>query len=74
MYANRISSRTVLFVSVPLSYLDAPKLRKVFGDAVRNIWITADTTKVDELVEERDKVAQRLEGAEVKLIKLVCTA
>jgi hypothetical protein len=70
VYANRISARTVLFTSVPKTYLDEAKLRKVFGDAVRNIWITADTTKVDELVEERDKVAQRLEGAEVKLIKL----
>jgi hypothetical protein len=70
VYANRISARTVLFTSVPKAYLDEAKLRKVFGDAVRNIWMTADTTKVDELVEERDKVAQRLEGAEVKLIKL----
>lgn len=70
VYANRISARTVLFTSVPKTYLDEAKLRKVFGDSVRNIWLTADTTKVDELVEERDKVAQRLEGAEVKLIKL----
>jgi len=70
VYANRISARTVLFTSVPKAYLDEARLRKVFGDAVRNIWITADTTKVDELVEERDKVAQKLEGAEVKLIKL----
>ena len=70
VYANRISARTVLFTSVPKSYLDEAKLRKVFGDSVRNIWITGDTTKVDELVEERDKVALTLESAEVKLIKL----
>lgn len=70
VYANRISSRTVLFTSVPKTYLDEAKLRKVFGDSVRNIWITADTKKVDKLVEERDKVAQRLEAAEIKLIKL----
>jgi hypothetical protein len=70
VYANRISSRTVLFTSVPKAYLDELKLRKVFGDAVRRVWITGDTTKVDELVQERDKTALILESAEVKLIKL----
>ena len=70
VYANRISARTVLFTSVPESYLDEAKLRKVFGPSVRHVWITGDTTKVDELVEERDKVAYQLESAEVKLIKL----
>lgn len=70
VYGNRISSRTVLFTSVPKLYRDEAKLRKVFGDAVKNIWVTAATDKVDELVEERDKVAYRLEAAEVKLIKL----
>lgn len=70
VYANRISARTVLFVSVPKLYLDEARLRKVFGDSVRRVWITGDTTKVDELVEERDKTALILESAEVKLIKL----
>ena len=69
-YANRISSRTVLFTSVPAPYLDERKLRKVFGDAVVRVWITGDTKSLDELVEERDEVAFRLEAAEVKLIKL----
>ncbi|KAH8809112.1 hypothetical protein F5884DRAFT_393902 [Xylogone sp. PMI_703] len=69
-YANRISSRTVLFTSVPKNYLDQAKLRKIFGDQVKRIWIVADSSKLDELVEERDKVAYKLEGAEVKLIKM----
>ncbi|KAK4240888.1 hypothetical protein C8A03DRAFT_41622 [Achaetomium macrosporum] len=69
-YADRISSRTVLFTNVPADYLDERKLRKVFGAAVKNIWITSDTNEVDKVVEERDKVAMRLEKAEVKLIKL----
>lgn len=68
-YANRISSRTVLFTSVPEAYLDDARLRKVFGDAVKNIWITGDTKELDKLVKERDKVAMKLEKAEVKLIK-----
>ena len=70
IYANRISSRTVLFTSVPKPYLNEPKLRSVFGSAVKNVWIAADTEKVDKLVEDRDKTAQKLEGGEVKLIKL----
>lgn len=69
-YANRISSRTVLFSSVPDEYLDEKRLRKIFGPSVKNVWITSDTKAVDELVEERDKVAMRLEKAEIKLIKL----
>ncbi|KAK7956170.1 uncharacterized protein PG986_005392 [Apiospora aurea] len=71
LYANRISSRTVLFVSVPAAYLDESRLRKVFGEeTVKNIWITGDTKELEELVKERDKVAMKLEKAEVKLLKL----
>jgi calcium permeable stress-gated cation channel len=70
LYAKRISSRTVLFTSVPTPYLDEARIRKIFSDSVKRVWITADTEKLDKLVEERDKVAMKLEGAEVKLIKL----
>ncbi|CAG8980224.1 hypothetical protein HYALB_00013396 [Hymenoscyphus albidus] len=70
IYSKRISARTVLFTSVPEEYLDEARLRRVFGSAVRKIWITRDTEKVDELVEERDNVAYKLEAAEVKLIQL----
>ncbi|KAG4030571.1 hypothetical protein MFRU_011g00300 [Monilinia fructicola] len=68
-FANRISSRTVLFISVPAAYLEEGKLRKIFGSSVRHVWIAADTEKVDELVEKRDDIANKLESAEVKLIK-----
>lgn len=68
-YANRISSRTVLFTSVPKAYLDEPKIRKMFSDSVKRVWIAGNTKKLDKLVEERDKAAMKLEGAEVKLIK-----
>ncbi|TGJ83315.1 hypothetical protein E0Z10_g5464 [Xylaria hypoxylon] len=70
IYSNRISSRTVLFVSVPDPYLDEGRLRKVFGDSVKNIWIAGETKELDDLVKERDKVAMKLEKAEVKLLKL----
>ena len=69
LYANRISSRTVLFTSVPEDYLNESKLRRVFGKAVKNIWIANECEEIEELVEERDKVAFKLEAAEIKLIK-----
>ncbi len=69
-YSQRISSRTVLFTSVPATYLDERKLRKIFGPSVKNVWITGNTEKLDKLVEERDKAAMKLEKSEVKLIKL----
>jgi hypothetical protein len=69
-YSERISSRTVLFTAVPEPLRNEASLRKVFGPSVKRIWITSDSEEVDELVEERDKVAMRLEKAEVDLIKL----
>jgi len=69
-YSEDISSRTVLFCSVPKAYLDEAKLRDVFGQTIKNIWITRNANEVDKLVKECDKVALRLEKAEVKLIKL----
>ncbi len=71
MYSQRISSRTVLFTSVPTPYLNEARLRKVFGPSVKHIWIMGDTKDLDKLVEERDKAAFKLEKSEVKLIKLV---
>ncbi|KJZ72979.1 hypothetical protein HIM_07551 [Hirsutella minnesotensis 3608] len=70
-YARRISSRTVLFTAVPADFLNETKLRHMFNNSVRHIWLTGKTDKLDETVEERDKVAMKLEGAEVKLIKMV---
>jgi hypothetical protein len=69
-YSDRISSRTVLFTSVPEPYLNEASMRKVFGASAKSVWITSDTNEVDGLVEDRDKAAMRLEKAEVKLIKL----
>ena len=68
-YANRLSSRTVLFTCVPQHILDERKLRKVFGDAVKNVWIPRGTEELDQLVKERDQTAERLEKAEIILIK-----
>ncbi|EGC47503.1 DUF221 domain-containing protein [Histoplasma capsulatum var. duboisii H88] len=71
LYASRISSKTVLFTSVPQEYLNEAKIRHIYGDdKVKNVWIPTDTKELAELVEKRDKTAFHLEAAETKLIKL----
>ncbi|KAE8354584.1 DUF221 domain protein [Aspergillus coremiiformis] len=68
-YVNRISSRTVLFMSVPEEYKNEKKLRQVFGESIYRIWITSDCKRLDKLVGRRDKLAFRLESAETRLIR-----
>lgn len=58
-----------MFTCVPTQILDERKLRRIFGDAVKNVWIPRDTDDLDELVKERDQTAERLERAEILLIK-----
>ncbi|KAI5805205.1 hypothetical protein EDC01DRAFT_627090 [Geopyxis carbonaria] len=69
IYSTRISARTVLVNTIPEQYLNETKLARMF-EHVKRIWIATDTTELDDLVEERTKVAMQLEAAEVKLIKL----
>ena len=68
-YASRISSRTVLFTSVPEDYMNESKLKAMLGHSVRRIWFAQDVKELDEKVEERDKAAMKLEAAETKLIQ-----
>lgn len=68
-YASRMSSRTVLFMSVPEAYKNEKKLRNVFGDSIRRIWVTSDCSKLQKMVNERDRLAEKLETAETKLIR-----
>ena len=39
LYSKRLSTRTVLFTSVPSAYQDEAKLRQVFGETIKSIWI-----------------------------------
>lgn len=68
-YADRLSSRTVLFTCVPTEILDERKLRKVFGEVVKHVWIPRETEELDDLVKDREQTATRLEKAEIVLIK-----
>ena len=70
LYASRMSSRTVLFASVPKEYQDEAKLRRMLGPQVKNVWIATDCKEMNKLVEERDKISMKLEKAETKLVKM----
>ncbi|KFY40939.1 hypothetical protein V495_05162 [Pseudogymnoascus sp. VKM F-4514 (FW-929)] len=69
-YAKRLSSRTVLFTCVPEQFRDEARLRKLFGDSVKNVWIPTYSGDLDDLVKERNQTAYRLEEAEIELIRL----
>lgn len=66
-YSARISARTVLITSVPDEYLHESTLRRLF-DNVKRVWINPDTGDLSKIVEERDKVAMKLEETEAKSI------
>ena len=66
--ASRISSRTVLFMDVPESYRNGEYLRHIFPE-MRAVWVPRDPGDLEDLVQERDDAATKLETGEVQLIK-----
>lgn len=69
-YSKRLSSRTVLFTCIPQPYVDEGRLRKLFGSSVKNVWIPKDLGALRALVEDREETADRLQQAEIRLIRL----
>ncbi|KAK4225618.1 hypothetical protein QBC38DRAFT_501090 [Podospora fimiseda] len=69
-YSQRLSSRTVLFTCIPKPYVDEAKLRKLFGDSAKNIWIPKDISDLQGLMQDREEAAEKLEQAEIRLIRL----
>ena len=49
--------------------MDERMLRNMLGRQVKRVWFARDTKDLEEKVEERDKAAMKLEGAETKLIQ-----
>lgn len=68
-YASRLSSRTVLYTSVPPEYMHEGRLRRMLGPAVKRVWFASNVKELEDLVEQRDNAAMKLEGAETNLIK-----
>jgi hypothetical protein len=67
--AARMSSRTVLFGDVPVEYRNREKLQTLFGGSMKRSWLATECKNLSDKVEERDKDALKLEGAEIKLIQ-----
>ncbi|KAI1624765.1 hypothetical protein EDD37DRAFT_627913 [Exophiala viscosa] len=74
LYASRISSRTVLFQSVPIEYANEAKVRRMFGDELKSVWVVSDAKHLEDMVKDRYKACIKLETAETKLIKLANNA
>jgi hypothetical protein len=67
--ANRLSSRTVLFLSAPTAALDESNMRRFFGDDAVKIWPVTKAEKLQGLVSSRDSKVDELETAEISLIQ-----
>lgn len=68
-YTSKLSSRTVLFMSVPDDYLNKATVRELLGPQVVRVWLPTHTKELGVLVEFVKEIAMRLEGAEAKLIR-----
>lgn len=67
-HAKRLSSRVVLFLSTPSNILTEASIRETFGATVRKVWFVYNCEKLDEKVQERTKLVNKVEGAEMKTI------
>ncbi|CAI4700428.1 BFP_1a_G0042720.mRNA.1.CDS.1 [Saccharomyces cerevisiae] len=67
-YAKKLSSRTVLFQTVPKQYLSEEEFSKLF-DGVKRVWIARSSGDIDSMVKKRDAMALQLEGAVTKYMK-----
>ncbi|KZM19602.1 membrane protein [Ascochyta rabiei] len=67
--ANRLSSRTVLFLSAPTAALDESNMRRFFGDDAVKVWPVAKAEKLQSLISSRDAKIDELEIAEISLIQ-----
>lgn len=67
-YAKKLSSRTVLFQSVPNNLLDEKQFFKLFN-GVKRIYVVRHLRKLTAKVSERDDLVNRLEKAENLLLK-----
>lgn len=71
--AERLASRTVLFLSASKDCLDERNLQRYFGDAAVRIWPVMDTGRLQSLVSSRDSAIEQLESAEMHLIRTINT-
>ncbi|RYO55114.1 putative membrane protein [Alternaria tenuissima] len=63
--ASRLSSRTILFTNVPTTMSQSALFEMFPG--VKHAWVASNTKELDDLVEDRDKTAMKLEEGEIQL-------
>ena len=68
-YTSRLSSKVIMYTSIPDDYMNETKLRAMLGSAVRRVWLATDCKELEDLIKERDGAHSKLEAAETKLIK-----
>ncbi|KAG5985496.1 hypothetical protein E4U43_006045, partial [Claviceps pusilla] len=73
-YADRISSRTIMLTCVPKEYQNERRLRRLYGDQVKRVFIPRTSKALAKMVKERQQTAERLEKAEIALIKTANSA
>ncbi|KAI5918148.1 hypothetical protein F4810DRAFT_693509 [Camillea tinctor] len=66
---NRLSSRTVLFLSAPKDALEESNMHRFFGDGAVRMWPVIKTEVLGVLVSERNSLVEKLEDAEMSLIR-----
>ena len=59
----------MLITCIPKEYQDEARLRKLYGDSAKKIYIPRSTKELAKLVKEREQTALRLENAEIALIR-----
>ncbi|RYO80242.1 hypothetical protein DL764_009916 [Monosporascus ibericus] len=67
--AERLSSRTVLFLSAPEGALDEGNMKTYFGDEAVRIWPVTKAEALEALVSDRNSMVEQLEAAEMSLIR-----
>ncbi|EEQ41383.1 hypothetical protein CLUG_05511 [Clavispora lusitaniae ATCC 42720] len=72
-YAKKLSSRTVLFQSVPDAWLDEKQFFKLFN-GVKRIYISRNIRLLNHKVRQREDMAIKLEAATSKLLKTAMKA
>ncbi|KAF2132238.1 DUF221-domain-containing protein [Dothidotthia symphoricarpi CBS 119687] len=69
--ANRLSSRTVLFLSAPTATLDQSNVQRFFGEDAVRVWPATKSDTLTSLVSARNAKVEELESAEMALTRSV---
>jgi calcium permeable stress-gated cation channel len=71
MHKGTVRATTILVTSIPENFLNVKTLRQVFSvfpGGVKNVFLNRDCGDLLDMVQERDSIAHKLEGAETELI------